>query len=226
MKLITIANLRSSGKSSIARLLAERLNTTILNFDKKRDSESYNAISTINIPENKSIIKENDCLILQDDKTEQIIRTKSSYLICDLGGYFDERLVDLKSDFYIIPSFDDYESISESMRTAHLIIKSNLKANIIFILNGAFISDKQIKKEKIIEFKEHIDVNGFVRFPLLYLPKTNLMRKLVDEASKKDDLKGKFEQEIKYKNVDKFVNELVGLIEQKNIKAVGLLCKK
>lgn len=212
MLLITTANFRSGGKSSIARLLAEILNTTILNFDKKRDSESYNAISTINIAENKSIIKKDDCLILQDDKTEQIIRTKSSYLICDLGGYFDERLVDLKSDFYIIPSFDDYESISESMRTAHLITKSNLKAKIIFVLNGAFISDKQIKDEKTKEFQEHIEVNGFIRFPLLYLPKTNLMRKLVDEASKKDDLKGKYEQEIKYKNVDMFVDELVSLL--------------
>lgn len=214
MKLITISNLRSSGKSSIARLLAEKLNTTILNFDKKRDSESYNAISTINIAENKSIIKKDDCLILQDDKTEQIIRTKSSYLICDLGGYFDERLIDLRSDFYIIPSFDDYESISESMRTAHLITKSNLKANIIFVLNGAFISDKQIKKEKTREFQEHIEVNGFNRFPLLYLPKTNLMRKLVDEASKKDDLKGKYEQEIKYKNIDKFVDEIITFISK------------
>lgn len=35
MKLITLANLRSGGKSSIARLLAEKLNSTILNFDKK-----------------------------------------------------------------------------------------------------------------------------------------------------------------------------------------------
>lgn len=38
------------------------------------------------------------------------------------------------------------------------------------------------------------------------------MRKLVDENTKKDDLKNKFEQNIKYKNVDKFVDELVGLI--------------
>ncbi len=214
MRLITIANLRSGGKSSIARLLAERLNTTILNFDKKRDSQAYNAVSTINIPENKSIEREDDCLILKDDKTEQIIRTKlSNYLICDLGGYFDERLIDLKSDFYIIPSFDDYESISESMRTAHYILKNNIKAKIIFVLNGAFIVDKTTKEEKIKEFKEHIEVNTFGRFPILFLPKTALMRKLVDEASKKDDLKGKFEQEIKYKNIDKFVNELVGLID-------------
>ena len=68
------------------------------------------------------------------------------------------------------------------------------------------------KDEKIKEFQEHIEVNGFVRFPTLFLPKTTLMRKLVDENSKKDDIKGKFEQNIKYKNVDKFVDELVGLI--------------
>lgn len=212
MVLITTANFRSGGKSSIARLLAEKLNTTILNFDKKRDSEAYNVVSTINIPENKSIERKEDCLILRDKTTEQTIKTKSNYLICDLGGYFDERLVDLKSDFYIIPSFDDYESISESMRTAHYILKSNIKAKIIFILNGAFIVDKTTKDEKIKEFQEHIEVNGFNRFHTLFLPKTALMRKLVDENTKKDDLKGKFEQNIKYKNIDKFINELVNLI--------------
>ena len=212
MILITTANFRSGGKSSIAILLAEKLNTTILNFDKKRDSEAYNVVSTINIPENKSIERKEDCLILRDKTTEQTIKTKSNYLICDLGGYFDERLVDLKSDFYIIPSFDDYESISESMRTAHYILKNNIKAKIIFVLNGAFLVDKTTKDEKIKEFQEHIEVNGFNRFPTLFLPKTALMRKLVDENTKKDDLKGKFEQNIKYKNVDKFVDELVGLI--------------
>ena len=212
MLLITTANFRSGGKSSIARLLAEILNTTILNFDKKRDSETYNVVSTINIPENKSIIRNDDSLILRDKITEQTIRTKSNFLICDLGGYFDERLVDLKSDFYIIPSFDDYESISESMRTAHYILKNHIQAKIIFILNGAFIVDKTTKDEKIKEFKEHIEVNGFVRFPTLFLPNTTLMRKLVDENSKKDDIKGKFEQNIKYKNVDKLIDELVDLI--------------
>ena len=212
MVLITTENFRSGGKSSIARLLAEKLNTTILNFDKKRDSEAYNVVSTINIPENKSIERKDDCLILRDKTTEQTIKTKSNYLICDLGGYFDERLVDLKSDFYIIPSFDDYESISESMRTAHYILKNNIKAKIIFVLNGAFIVDKTTKDEKIKEFQEHIEVNGFNRFTTLFLPKTALMRKLVDENTKKDDLKNKFEQNIKYKNVDKFVDELVGLI--------------
>lgn len=212
MILITTANFRSGGKSSIARLLAEKLNTTILNFDKKRDSEAYNVVSTINIPENKSIERKEDCLILRDKTTEQTIKTKSNYLICDLGGYYDERLIDLKSDFYIIPSFDDYESMKETMRTAHLILKSNLKAKIIFVLNGAFIADKITKEEKIKDFQEHIEVNGFNRFTTLFLPKTGLMRKLVDENTKKDDLKGKFEQNIKYKNVDKFINELISLI--------------
>lgn len=218
MLLITTANFRSGGKSSIARLLAEILNTTILNFDKKRDSEAYNVVSTINIPENKSIIRNDDSLILRDKITEQTIRTKSNFLICDLGGYFDERLVDLKSDFYIIPSFDDYESISESMRTAHYILKNHIQAKIIFILNGAFIVDKTTKDEKIKEFKEHIEVNGFVRFPTLFLPKTTLMRKLVDENSKKDDIKGKYEQNIKYKNVDKIIDELLNLMDTNKTK--------
>lgn len=98
------------------------------------------------------------------------------------------------------------------MRTAHYILKNHIQAKIIFILNGAFIVDKTTKDEKIKEFKEHIEVNGFVRFPTLFLPKTTLMRKLVDENSKKDDIKGKFEQNIKYKNVDKLIDELVDLI--------------
>ena len=142
------------------------------------------------------------------------LEEKKSKFIAFLVPYkdFDKRLVDLKSDFYIIPSFDDYESISESMRTAHYILKNNIKAKIIFVLNGAFIVDKTTKDEKIKEFQEHIEVNGFNRFPTLFLPKTALMRKLVDENTKKDDLKNKFEQNIKYKNVDKFVDELVGLI--------------
>ena len=38
------------------------------------------------------------------------------------------------------------------------------------------------------------------------------MRKLVDKGTTKDDLKGKYEQEIKYRNVDKFIDELVYLI--------------
>ena len=83
MVLITTANFRSGGKSSIARLLAEKLNTTILNFDKKRDSEAYNVVSTINIPENKSITRKEDCLILRDKTTEQTIKTKSNYLMKD-----------------------------------------------------------------------------------------------------------------------------------------------
>ncbi|MCG3704362.1 hypothetical protein L5F68_08450 [Aliarcobacter butzleri] len=212
MILITIANLRSGGKSSIARLLSEKLNVTILNFDTERNSELYNAVPTINIPKNKSIVREDEALVLRDKTSEQTIKSKSNYLICDLGGYYDERLIDLKSDFYIIPSFDDYESMKETMRTAHLILKSNLKAKIIFVLNGAFIADKITKEEKIKDFQEHIEVNGFNRFTTLFLPKTGLMRKLVDENTKKDDLKGKFEQNIKYKNVDKFINELIGLI--------------
>src|SRR5574344_2564278 len=138
---------------------------------------------------------------------------KKSKFLAFLVQYkdFDKRLVDLKSDFYIIPSFDDYESISESMRTAHYILKNHIQAKIIFILNGAFIVNKTTKDEKIKEFQEHIEVNGFNRFSTIFLPKTNLMRKLVDKGSTKNDLKGKFEQEIKYKNVDKFIDELVDL---------------
>ena len=35
LRIISIVNFVRGGKSSISRLLAEKLNTTILNFDKK-----------------------------------------------------------------------------------------------------------------------------------------------------------------------------------------------
>lgn len=208
LKIISFVNFRSGGKSSVARLIAEKLNTTILNFDKKRDSENYNAISTINISENKSIIRQENSLLLADKTSEQELKTKSGYLICDFGGYYDERIVDLKSDIYIIPSFDDFESISESMRTANYILKHIPTAKFIFILNGALIFDKDTREEKKKEFKEHLQVNGLERFKTLYLPNTKLMRKLVDEASKRSELKGKYEQEIRYPKIDKFIDKL------------------
>ncbi len=213
MKIVTIANFRSGGKSSIARLLAENLKTTILNFDKKRDSENYNAVSTINISEDKTITRTKNGLLLENDLSSQEIQTKSGYLICDLGGYFDKRIIDLKSDYYILPSFDDYESITETMRTANYILKNVAKANIIFVLNGAFIFEKQIKKEKIEEFEQHLEVNGLTRFKTLYLPNTKLMRRLVDEATKRSDLKNKFEQTIRYPKIDKFINKIIEIIK-------------
>jgi len=209
LKVITFGNFRSGGKSSLARLLAERLNTTILNFDKKRNSENYNAVSTLNISEDKDIKRTDSSLILSNSTTEQEIKSKSGYLICDLGGYFDTRLIDLKSDVYIIPSFDDYESITETMRSAIYILKNIPSAKIIFVLNGAFIHDKTLRKEKVKEFEEHKEVNGLERFKTLYLPHSKLMRKLVDEYSKRNDLKGKYEQSIRYPKIDKFIDELI-----------------
>ena len=213
MKMIGGANLRSGGKSSIIRLLAERLNASILNFDKKRDAEHYNAINTINIQENKTITRNENGLILSDDTSETEIKSKSGYLMCDLGGYFDPRVIDLKCDYYIIPSFDDYESMKESMRTANYILKHMPKSKLIFVLNGAFIHDKKIRAEKIDDFNEQIEVNGLDRFPVLYLPYTKLMRKLVDYAAKKQDMKSKLGQEVRYPQMDKFIDELISYLK-------------
>ena len=213
-KIISFTNWKSGGKSSIARLLGEEFNTSILNFDKKRDSTYYNAITTINVDENKKVKRKDDYLELSYKTTEERVTAKE-YLICDLGGYFDERIIDLESDIYIIPSFDDFESISETMKSAKFIKNHFEDAEIIFILNGAFIHDKKLKKEKLEEFEEHKEVNGFKNYKTLYLPHTKLMRKLVDEASKKNELKGRFEQQVKYKKVDEFMKDLIKEIVSK-----------
>jgi len=209
LKNITFANMRSCGKSSLARLLAEKLKTSILNFDTERDSEHYNTIHTINIKPNKSITRDNRGLILSDETVEQIISSKSGYLICDLGGYFDKRVIEIESDYYIIPSFHDYESMRESMRTANYILKYQPRAKIIFILNGAFIRNADDKEKYIANWQEQIDINGLSRFLNLYLPYSKLMTKLVDEEVTRDKAKTKDGAKIRYDNIDNLINQIV-----------------
>lgn len=213
MQIITLANFRSCGKSSIARILAEKLNSSILNFDTERDSEHYNVVHTINISRDKKISRTDKTLILSDNTAEQIISSKSGYLICDLGGYYDERLAEIQSDVYIIPTFQDYESMRETVRTAHFILKSNHKANIIFILNGAMIRDKSGKQKFIDTFNEMLEINGLNRFKCFYLSYSNLMNKIVDEAVKKEDVKTKNGVKISYKNLDQEINEILNFIK-------------
>lgn len=209
IKIITFTNFRGAGKSSIARLLAEITNSSILNFDTKRDAEHYNVVNTINIKEDKSISRTKNSIILEDAEERQEIKSKSNILICDLGGYFDERLIPIQSDYYVIPSYDDYESIRETMRTANYIISKIPQAKLIFVLNGVLIPDSKMKKEKLEEFNENLKINGLDKFPTLFLGYTKLMRKLVDEAIKRKDIKNKDGLDVRYPKVDKFINKLL-----------------
>lgn len=214
LKIITFTNFRSGGKSSAARLLAENLNSSILNFDSERDAEHYNAINTINIQKNKTISREKSALMLSDDQTDQMITSKSGYLICDLGGYFDPRVTELESDYYVLPSFDDYESIRETLRTAKYILRAQPRAKLIFILNNAFLVNKKEKETALENFKEQLEINMLDHYKLLVMPKTNLSKKLVNSGIKKSDLiKKNPTLAYSYKNIKSFVHELSEAID-------------
>ena len=191
LKIVTFANLKSGGKSSMARLVAEFFNASILNFDTKRNAEHYNAVSTINIQKDINIKRTSNELILISKHSEQRLKSKSGFLICDLGGYFDERLMNIGSDVYILPTFKDYESMRETLLTAHYILKHNVKAHIIFVLNGAMVKNKEGKKTAIKDWREQIKINGFQRFSNYYMPYSTLFEKLVDEGKKTEDIIGK-----------------------------------
>lgn len=214
MKIITLTNFRSGGKSSIARLLAEELNASILNFDTERDAEYYNAVSTLNITKDKKISRTDTTLILSNDVTEQIISSKSGYIICDLGGYFDPRIKEIHSDIYILPTFDDFESMRETIRTASYILKYNLKANILFILNGAFIGDKKEKEITVKNWNKQLELNNLDIFQTIYMPKSNLIKKLVNnETTKQDVINQNQLLNHSYKNINDFIKELLNIIK-------------
>ncbi len=188
LKIVTFANLKSGGKSSIARLVAELIKTSILNFDTERNAEHYNAVSTINIKKNISIRRTAESLILSDAKTEQTIKSKNGFLICDLGGYFDNRLMSLGSDFYILPTFKDYESMRETLITAQYILSNNSNARIIFILNGAMIRNAKEKNSSILEWEKLLTANDLSMFSNYYMPYSTLFEKLVNEKRKESEI--------------------------------------
>lgn len=178
LTIISFANFRSGGKSSAARVLAEKIKASILNFDTERDAEHYNAINTINIQKNKSITRNQKELILSDDLTSQIISSNSGFLICDLGGYFDPRVNELKSDYYILPTFTDYESMRETLRTAKYILKEQPRVNIIFVLNFAFLTTKKDKEKAIFDFNEQLEINMLDQYKTIIMPRSNLFQNL------------------------------------------------
>lgn len=209
IKIITFANFRSGGKSSNARLLAERIGTSILNFDSERNAEHYNAINTINIQPNKKISRDEESLILRDDHTEQKISSNSGFLICDLGGYFDPRVTDLQSDFYILPTFDDYESMSETVRTAKYILKAHPRAKIIFILNCAFLVTQKEKDTVLNQWNEQLEINSLEQFKTFLMPRTNICKKLVNDYKQQTELeKENATLKHSYRGIKSFIDDL------------------
>ncbi|SKB79845.1 hypothetical protein [Malaciobacter marinus] len=216
LTIITFANFRSGGKSSAARLLAERTKSSILNFDTERDAEHYNAVNTINIQKNKTITRNEKELILSDEQTEQTISSKSGFLICDLGGYFDPRVNELESDFYILPSFTDYESIRETLRTAKYILKELPRAKIIFILNFAFLTTSKEREKAAKDFEEQLEINMLDQYKTILMPRSNIFAKLVNDLKKEEDLINENKTlKSSYKGVRAFVDELADTINFK-----------
>lgn len=212
MRIISVVNFVRGGKSSIARLLAEKLGTTILNFDPKRDGKFYNAITTTNIPEGSTIHRGTDELEIETNEEIIKLKSKSKMFICDFGGRFDERINDFPSDVYIIPMMNDFESISESVRATIYITSENPKAKIIHVLNMVMSCDSKKDKETFIDdYKYIMKRNKVDGVKHLIMPKSKLLKRLVDEKLKRNDVIGNnaFLEKGAYKNIVKFVDELV-----------------
>lgn len=216
LKVVSLVNFVRGGKSSIARLLAENLETSILNLDPKRDSEFYNAVKTTNIPENSTIKKKADSIELETEETVTNISSKSNFFICDFGGRFDERIKDLESDLYILPTMDDFESISETMRATKYILKHNPKAKILHILNFAMCFDKEEKIAFRTGYKANLEENDLSHVISLEMPRTKLLKKIVNEGIKESDIIGgsNFLKNGSYRGINSFIKQLTTLIKE------------
>lgn len=216
MKIISTVNFVRGGKSSIARLLAEKLGTTILNFDPKRDGEFYNAIKTTNIPESSKISRTPEGLNIETDEEFMTLSSKSNKFVCDFGGRFDERINDFPSDVYIVPMMDDFESISESIRATKFILNNNPKAKIIHVLNLAMCSSKEDREDFISGYTSLMIVNKLSDINYLVMPKSKLIKRLVNDKTKRTDIIGNsaFLEKGAYKNILGFVDDLVNELEK------------
>jgi len=214
MKVISIVNFVRGGKSSIARLLAEKANTSILNFDPKRNGEFYNAVKTNNIPEDAKITRHRDCIEIEADTEIMTLKSSSNMFICDFGGRFDERINEFKSDIYIIPMMDDFESISESIKATKYIYSGNPKAQILHILNMVMCSDREEKIAFEEAYKNLMDLSNLSHIEYIKMPRSKLIKKLVNEKLRKRDIQGnsKFLEKGAYKNINKFVDKLMKYI--------------
>lgn len=213
LRIISIVNFVRGGKSSISRLLAEKLNTSILNFDPQRDSEFYNAVPTNNIPHNSKIKRLDDKLEIDTPKQVIEISSSSNMFICDFGGRFDERIKDFESDLYIIPTMDDFESICETVKATKYILKHNPNAKIIHILNMAMCITPKEKNDFIKGYTENMTHNK-INLPYLIMPRSNLLKKMINAGKKTNDIIDTKISEHSYKSINKFVEDLILKIKE------------
>ena len=213
LRIISIVNFVRGGKSSISRLLAEKLNTSILNFDPQRDSEFYNAVPTNNIPHNSKIKRHTDKLEVETPKQIIEISSSSNMFICDFGGRFDERIKDFESDLYIIPTMDDFESICETIKATKYILKHNPNAKIIHILNMAMCVTQKEKIDFEKGYTENMTQNN-INLPYLIMPRSNLLKKMINAGKKTNDIIDTKISEHSYKSINKFVEDLILKIKE------------
>lgn len=213
LRILSIVNFVRGGKSSISRLLAEKLNTSILNFDPQRDSEFYNAVPTNNIPHNSKIKRHKDKLEVETPKQIIEISSSSNMFICDFGGRFDERIKDFESDLYIIPTMDDFESICETIKATKYILKHNPNAKIIHILNMAMCITQKEKIDFEKGYTENMTQNN-INLPYLIMPRSNLLKKMINAGKKTNDIIDTKISEHSYKSINKFVEDLILKIKE------------
>jgi len=213
LRILSIVNFVRGGKSSISRLLAEKLNTSILNFDPQRDSEFYNAVPTNNIPHNSKIKRLDDKLEIDTPKQVIEISSSSNMFICDFGGRFDERIKDFESDLYIIPTMDDFESICETVKATKYILKHNPNAKIIHILNMAMCVTQKEKIDFEKGYTENMTQNN-INLPYLIMPRSNLLKKMINAGKKTNDIIDTKISEHSYKSINKFVEDLILKIKE------------
>lgn len=213
LRILSIVNFVRGGKSSISRLLAEKLNTSILNFDPQRDSEFYNAVPTNNIPHNSKIKRHTDKLEVETPKQIIEISSSSNMFICDFGGRFDERIKDFESDLYIIPTMDDFESICETIKATKYILKHNPNAKIIHILNMAMCVTQKEKIDFEKGYTENMTQNN-INLPYLIMPRSNLLKKMINAGKKTNDIIDTKISEHSYKSINKFVEDLILKIKE------------
>lgn len=213
LRILSIVNFVRGGKSSISRLLAEKLNTSILNFDPQRDSEFYNAVPTNNIPHNSKIKRHKDKLEIETPKQIIEISSSSNMFICDFGGRFDERIKDFESDLYIIPTMDDFESICETVKATKYILKHNPNAKIIHILNMAMCITQKEKIDFEKGYTENMTQNN-INLPYLIMPRSNLLKKMINAGKKTNDIIDTKISEHSYKSINKFVEDLILKIKE------------
>lgn len=206
--IISIVNFIRGGKSSLARLLAEHHKTYVLNFDPHRNAENYNVVPTKNIPQNTTIKRNKEGLLITENNEDFQITINSDYLICDFGGRFDERINEFKSNCYIVPTCDDYESITETIKAIKFILKANKKAKIIPVLNLQNSPNGKKKKDAIEFFKDTLKVNKLGDLKIVYMPKSSLFESLVNNGKKKSELVDSLDRPKRYPNVNKLISDL------------------